>query len=128
MPDEGEGEKKIWRIEDMELVEVPDDQKNYLYDGDCYVILYSGDKTKIVYFWQGSKCSIDERGASAIHAARIDNENLGGLAIQVLKYSLWKGSFIIINSSYYHRPPKIRIFQISTCNFLQSGIIDDKKK
>ena len=86
MPDEGEGEKKIWRIEDMELVEVPDDQKNYLYDGDCYVILYSGDKTKIVYFWQGSKCSIDERGASAIHAARIDNENLGGLAIQVLSF------------------------------------------
>ena len=56
----------------------------YLYDGDCYVILYSyGDSGNIVYFWQGENCSIDERGASAIHAARIDNEELGGGAIQV---------------------------------------------
>ena len=36
-----------------------------------------------MYFWQGENCSIDERGASAIHAARIDNEDLGGSAIQV---------------------------------------------
>jgi len=84
MPDEGTGKKTVWRVEDMELVEVAEADHGFLYDGDCYVILYSyGDSGHIVYFWQGSHCSIDERGASAIHAARIDNEELGGSAMQV---------------------------------------------
>ena len=84
MPDEGTGSKTVWRVESMELVEVDQADHGFLYSGDCYVILYSyGDSGKIVYFWQGEKCSIDERGASAIHAARIDNEELGGRAIQV---------------------------------------------
>ena len=88
MPDNGEGEKKVWRVEDMELAEVPEAQKSFLYDGDCYVIQYTYDGGHIVYFWQGINCSIDERGASAIHAARIDNEQLDGNAIQVLYYKL----------------------------------------
>jgi len=84
MPDEGAGRKTVWRVESMELVEVAESDHGFLYDGDCYVILYSyGDSGKIVYFWQGQNCSIDERGASAIHAARIDNEELGGGAVQV---------------------------------------------
>ena len=65
-------------------LKVAEADHGFLYDGDCYVILYSyGDSGHIVYFWQGSHCSIDERGASAIHAARIDNEELGGSAMQV---------------------------------------------
>ena len=83
MPDNGEGDKKVWRVEEMELAEVPDAQKSFLYDGDCYVIQYSYEGGHIVYFWQGLNCSIDERGASAIHAARIDNEELDGNAMQV---------------------------------------------
>ena len=84
MPDEGTGSKTVWRVENMELVEVEQAEHGFLYSGDCYVILYSyGDSGNIVYFWQGQSCSIDERGASAIHAARIDNEELGGRAIQV---------------------------------------------
>ena len=64
--------------------QVPEDKATFLYNGDCYVILYTGEDGKnIVYFWQGNKCSIDEKGASAIHAARIDNEDLGGKAMQV---------------------------------------------
>ena len=51
------------------------------------MILYKyGDDKSIVYFWQGSKTSVDEKGASAIHAARIDNEELGGKAVQVSRY------------------------------------------
>ena len=89
MPDDGSGCKKVWRIEDMELVEVGEEQVNFLYNGDCYVIQYTyNDKENIVYFWQGVNCSIDEKGASALHAARIDNEELGGGAMQVGKGSL----------------------------------------
>ena len=49
-----------------------------------------------MYFWQGSKTSTDEKGASAIHAARIDNEELGGKAIQVVIISLGKRPIIQI--------------------------------
>jgi len=83
MPDDASGSKKIWRVEDMELVEVPEDKQGFFFAGDSYVILYQSDSASIVYFWQGLKTSIDERGASALHAARIDNEELGGNAIQV---------------------------------------------
>ena len=77
--------------------QVPEDKASFLYSGDCYVILYTGEDGKnIVYFWQGNKCSIDEKGASAIHAARIDNEDLGGKAMQVkidCKYLIWMKFF-----------------------------------
>ena len=91
MPDDGLGEKTIWRIEDMKLVEVSFGSMNkhnlFFFAGDFYVILYKyGDDKSIVYFWQGSKTSTDEKAASAIHAARIDNEELGGKAIQVHKH------------------------------------------
>jgi len=84
MPDDGAGEKQIWRVEDMDLVEVDSSKHGFFFAGDSYVILYKyGDDKSIVYFWQGSKTSTDEKGASAIHAARIDNEELGGKAVQV---------------------------------------------
>jgi len=87
MPDDGKGWKTMWRVEDMALVEVPDSSKGFLFAGDSYVIKYAyGDETAgetIVYFWQGSKSSTDEKAASAIEAARIDNDELGGKAIQV---------------------------------------------
>jgi len=84
MPDDGSGSKQIWRVEDMNLVEVDSSKHGYFFAGDSYVILYKyGDDKSIVYFWQGEKTSTDEAGASAIHAARIDNEELGGKALQV---------------------------------------------
>merc|ERR1711970_415730 len=84
MPDEGTGSKQIWRIEDMNLVEIEQNKQGFFFAGDFYVIVYKyGDNKSIVYFWQGSKSSTDEKGASAIHATRIDNEELGGQAIQV---------------------------------------------
>eukprot|EP00090_Calanus_glacialis_P016248 TRINITY_DN2546_c0_g1_i5.p1 TRINITY_DN2546_c0_g1~~TRINITY_DN2546_c0_g1_i5.p1 ORF type:complete len:714 (-),score=245.21 TRINITY_DN2546_c0_g1_i5:95-2236(-) len=84
MPDDGLGEKNIWRVEDMDLVEVDSEKHGFFFAGDSYVILYKyGDDKSIVYFWQGSATSTDEKGASAIHAARIDNEELGGKAMQV---------------------------------------------
>merc|ERR1719470_387190 len=86
MPDDGSQSKQIWRVEDMNLVEVEQDKHGFFFAGDSYVILYKygdGHSQSIVYFWQGSKSSTDEKGASAIHAARIDNEELGGGAVQV---------------------------------------------
>lgn len=86
MPDDGSQSKQIWRVEDMDLMEVEQEKHGFFFAGDSYVILYKygdGHSQSIVYFWQGSKSSTDEKGASAIHAARIDNEELGGGAVQV---------------------------------------------
>eukprot|EP00092_Neocalanus_flemingeri_P014932 GFUD01016126.1.p1 GENE.GFUD01016126.1~~GFUD01016126.1.p1 ORF type:complete len:794 (+),score=185.50 GFUD01016126.1:3-2384(+) len=56
----------------------------FFYTGDSYVILYKyGAGESIVYFWQGDKSSTDERGASALHAFRIDNEMGMGKSKQV---------------------------------------------
>ena len=66
MPDNGSGFKNVWRIEDMEFVGVREEQVNFLYNGDCYMIQYSYGNKNIVYFWQGVNCSIDERGAKAL--------------------------------------------------------------
>ena len=38
-------------------------------------------------YLQGAKSSQDERAASAIHAARIDNEELNGIAVQVSSHT-----------------------------------------
>ena len=71
MPDDGTGEKKVWRIENLDLVEVPEAQVNNLYNGDCYVIQYTyGGGENIVYFWQGERSSHDDRAASALQAYR----------------------------------------------------------
>ena len=111
MPDEGTtGTKTVWRVENMELVEVAEADQGFLYSGDFYVILYSyGDSGHVLYFWQGLNCSIDERGASAIHAARIDNEDLGGRAIQVRVVEgqeprhfikIWAGNMVVLQGEY----------------------------
>jgi len=83
MPDDGTGEKTIWRVEDMELVELEPEKHGFFFAGDSYVLTYKYGSEAIVYFWQGAKSSLDEKGASALHAARIDNEELGGSAVQV---------------------------------------------
>jgi len=56
-----------------------------LYEGDSYVINYSfrkGRKPDLIYYWQGSKSSTFEKGASAILTVELDNNN-GGVAKQV---------------------------------------------
>jgi len=81
LPDDGTGEKTIWRVEDMELQ--PVDNQDFLFGGDSYVILYKYAAGSILYYWQGSKSTTDERAASALHTVRIDNEELDGQAIQI---------------------------------------------
>merc|ERR1712013_837596 len=49
------------------------------YEGDSYVLQYSvreGRKPDVIYFWQGSKSSVWEKGASAILTVDLDNKEL----------------------------------------------------
>ncbi len=62
----------LYMINQGELQEV---DKPVFSTGDCYVL----DDGSIVYNWLGSKCSIDEKTASAAYAHKLD-ESRGGAA------------------------------------------------
>jgi gelsolin len=87
MPDNGEGDADVFRVEDMKLVGVRPENYGFFFGGDSYVIKYEyrnkrGGHGYIIYYWQGMKSTADEKGAAAMHAVRLDNE-LGGVAVQV---------------------------------------------
>lgn len=87
MPDNGEGEAEVWRVEGFELAPVPEDQYGFFFSGDSYVIKYEyknkrGGHGFVIYYWQGLNSTIDEKAGAAMHAVRMDNE-LNGKAVQV---------------------------------------------
>ncbi|XP_030647090.1 gelsolin b [Chanos chanos] len=86
MLDQGNGEKQICRIEGSDMVSVDPSMHGQFYGGDSYIILYTyqhgGRQGQIIYIWQGDDSSQDEVGASAILAAKLD-EDVGGGAVQV---------------------------------------------
>lgn len=105
---EGQHEVTIWRIENMEKVEIPKEMYGQFYGGDSYVILHtvtppSGKPNHVIYFWQGRTSSQDEKASSALWATRLDDE-MGGSPVQVRVIqgkepahfrSLFKGRMIV---------------------------------
>ncbi len=85
-PDDSTGQKEIFRIEDMAPVPLDESLHGMFFAGDSYVIKYTYEKPGgtgyIVYFWQGSQSSQDEKAVSAITAVQMDDE-VGGKAVQV---------------------------------------------
>nr|CCA14910.1 villinlike protein putative [Albugo laibachii Nc14] len=76
-------ELKIWRIENLEKVEVPSEFHGVFYGGDSYVIMCSrmltlthGSQSRksLIYFWQGRQSSTDEKTASAMIAVQLGEE------------------------------------------------------
>jgi len=80
------GKVEQWRIENLKRAEVSAGMKGQFFDGDSYIVLYSyslnGRPAYIIYFWQGSKSSTDEKAASALLARKIDDD-LKGAPVQV---------------------------------------------
>ncbi|XP_047238229.1 gelsolin-like isoform X4 [Girardinichthys multiradiatus] len=69
---------QVWRVENMDLVPVPESLYGQFYTGDAYVVLNStsnrrGDLQYDLHYWQGSECSQDESGAAAILAVQMDD-------------------------------------------------------
>ncbi|KAF3689723.1 Advillin p92 [Channa argus] len=75
----------IWRIEKMELVQVPEKSYGSFFEGDCYILLYTQKvKNSLCYdihYWIGSQSSQDEQGAAAVYTIQLD-EFLGSIPVQ----------------------------------------------
>ncbi|XP_044051708.1 gelsolin-like isoform X2 [Siniperca chuatsi] len=69
---------QVWRVENMELVPVPESLYGGFYNGDAYLVLHSTQKSRgtmqyDLHYWQGSECSQDESAAAAIFAVHMDD-------------------------------------------------------
>ncbi|GAB0094218.1 Gelsolin [Sergentomyia squamirostris] len=107
MPDNGEGEVEVWRVENFDLVPVDPELYGWFFGGDSYVIKYEyhnkrGGHGNIIYFWQGKHSSTDEKAASAIHAVRLDNELGGAVQVRVVQgheprhfLKIFKGKMVV---------------------------------
>ncbi|KAG9345220.1 hypothetical protein JZ751_009766 [Albula glossodonta] len=82
MVDDGSGDTQIWRVESSGRVEIDPKTYGQFYGGDCYIILYTYAKGKIIYTWQGSSASLDEITISAFLTVQLDR-SLGGGPVQV---------------------------------------------
>ena len=55
MVDDGKSAKEVYRVNNFDLVQVPEEEYGKFYSGDCYVILYAyNDGRKdcyIIYYW-----------------------------------------------------------------------------
>ncbi|KAI9548754.1 hypothetical protein NQZ68_003288 [Dissostichus eleginoides] len=75
----------IWRIENMELVQIPEKSYGNFYEGDCYILLSTqkvgSSLAYDVHYWIGSQSSQDEQGAAAIYTVQLD-EFLGSTPVQ----------------------------------------------
>ncbi|XP_050978924.1 advillin [Labeo rohita] len=127
--DDGSGKKQVWRIENLELVEVDPEMHGYFYGGDCYLILYSydvnGRNSYILYVWKGRHASQDEVTACAYQAVTLDQQ-YGGQPVQVIVsmgkeprhfMAIFKGKMVIFEGGTSRKSapepePPVRLFQI----------------
>ncbi|KAM6902714.1 LOW QUALITY PROTEIN: gelsolin-like [Xenentodon cancila] len=77
---------QVWRVENFDLVPVPENLYGGFYTGDAYLILNtikqrSGNLQYDLHFWLGDFCSQDESGSAAIFTIQMD-DFLGGKPIQ----------------------------------------------
>uniref|UniRef100_A0A672JQ40 Gelsolin n=1 Tax=Salarias fasciatus TaxID=181472 RepID=A0A672JQ40_SALFA len=76
---------QVWRVENFDLVPVPENLYGGFYTGDAYLVLNtikqrSGALQYDLHFWLG-ECSFDESGSAAIFTVQMD-DFLGGKPIQ----------------------------------------------
>uniref|UniRef100_A0A3P8TSY3 Villin like n=1 Tax=Amphiprion percula TaxID=161767 RepID=A0A3P8TSY3_AMPPE len=120
---------QVWRIENLELAEVDPSTYGQFYGGDCYLVLYSYQRSHqlqhILYMWQGRHATTDEITACAYQAVNIDNK-YNGAPVQVRVVmgkeprhflAIFKGKLLIFEGGT-GRPgvvnpnPAARLFQV----------------
>ncbi|KAM7390420.1 hypothetical protein PAMA_008538 [Pampus argenteus] len=137
MVDDASGDVKVWRIENLELAEVNPSTYGQFYGGDCYLVLYtyqrSNQQQYILYMWQGQHATKDEITACAYQAVNIDNK-YNGAPVQVRVVmgkeprhflAIFKGKLIIFQGgagrpSVANTDTGARLFQVRGTNELNT--------
>uniref|UniRef100_A0A8C9YTE3 Villin like n=1 Tax=Sander lucioperca TaxID=283035 RepID=A0A8C9YTE3_SANLU len=132
MVDDASGDVKVWRIENLELAEVNPNTYGQFYGGDCYLVLYtyqrSNQKQYILYMWQ-----VNEITACAYQAVNIDNKYNGSpVQVRVVMgkeprhfLAIFKGKLVIFEGGT-GRPGVVtpdggaRLFQVRGTNELNT--------
>ncbi|XP_022538722.2 villin-1 isoform X1 [Astyanax mexicanus] len=133
MVDDASGEVQIWRIENLELQEVPRGTYGQFYGGDCYLVLYTYNRANkpqyILYMWLGRHATQDEITACAYQAVNVDNR-YNGAPVQVRVtmgkeprhfLAIFKGRLIIYEGGtgkpgVVNPDPGARLFQVRGTN------------
>ncbi|XP_035789195.1 protein flightless-1-like isoform X2 [Anopheles albimanus] len=68
----------VWEIENFLPNKIEEVAHGKFYEGDCYIVLKtsyddSGQLSWEIFFWIGSKATLDKRACSAIHAVNLRN-------------------------------------------------------
>ena len=63
----------VFRVNNLKLVPVPENDIGKFYSGDCYLIFDARHGADNIYYWIGSESSQDERAVVAIKAVELDN-------------------------------------------------------
>ncbi|XP_062841363.1 villin-1 [Trichomycterus rosablanca] len=129
MVDDASGEVQVWRIEHLELQEVPPSMYGQFYGGDCYLVLYTYHKANkpqyVLYMWLGRHATQDEITACAYQAVNVDNR-YNGAPVQVRVtmgkeprhfLAIFKGKLIIYEGGtgkpgVVNPMPGARLFQV----------------
>ncbi|XP_013914018.1 PREDICTED: adseverin [Thamnophis sirtalis] len=82
MIDDGSGKVEIWRVESNGRIPIEPGSYGQFYGGDCYIVLYTYPKGKIIYTWQGAHATQDELTHSAFLTVQLDRA-LDGHAVQI---------------------------------------------
>ena len=55
MVDDGQSAKEVYRVDNFDLVQVPEEDYGKFYSGDCYVVLYAYNDGRrdcyLIYYW-----------------------------------------------------------------------------
>ncbi|KAF7669288.1 hypothetical protein LDENG_00203310 [Lucifuga dentata] len=137
MVDDASGDVKVWRIENLELAEVNPSTYGQFYGGDCYLVLYtyqrSNQQQYVLYMWQGRHASQDEITACAYQAVNLDNKFHGApVQVRVIMgkeprhfLAIFKGKLIIFEggtgrAGVVNPESGARLFQVRGTNDLNT--------
>lgn len=110
MPDNGEGDAVVYRVEEFALAPVPVENYGFFFGGDSYVIKYEyhnkrGGSGYVIYYWQGLQSSNDEKTSAALAASKMVYELSGkAMSVRVVEgfeprhlLKIFKGKFIVFS-------------------------------
>lgn len=110
MPDNGEGEAEVYRVENFDIVPVARENYGFFFSGDSYVIKYEyknkrGGHGFVIYYWQGLHSSNDEKATSALFTSKLVSELHGkAVSVRVVEgfeprhlLKIFKGKFVVFS-------------------------------